>query len=288
MRIGIIGSGRVGYSVGRYLSDNQMDVTGFYDRHHERAQDAAAFCKKDSFQSLEELVYASDTLFLTTQDSEIRHVWDCIREMSITNKIICHFSGSLSSVVFQGIERTGAVCCSIHPMLAFSDKYASYLQLKNAFFTVEGDAKAVSLMQALFQPLGNTVVEIDASKKALYHCAASVLSNQVIAVLDSGYRMLEQVGFSKEEVLAATSSLITGNVANVIATGCENALTGPIERGDVQTVRKHLQCVPREDLEMYVVLGKKLLAIAKRKHPEQNYDEMEQILSEEANKEEFV
>lgn len=279
MRIGIIGSGRVGYSIGKYLSDNQVDVTGFYDRHQERAEDAALFCKTDSFVSMEAIVKASDTLYITTQDREISRVWDCIDKTSIQNKIICHFSGSLSSVVFQGIEATGASCCSIHPMLAFSDKYSSYLQLKNAFFTIEGDATAVTAMQDIFRPLGNQMVEIDGNQKALYHCAASVLSNQVIAVLDCGYQMLEQVGFSKEQVLTATSSLVRGNIENVIALGTEAALTGPIERGDMETVWKHLECIPEESKEMYLVLGRKLVEIAKKKNPQKQYDEMMEVLN---------
>ena len=103
MKIGIIGSGRVGYSMGKYMQDHGIRVTGFYDRHRERALDAAQFTGTDSFDRIEDLVAASDTLFLTTSDGEIANVWDCIRHLSIQGKIICHFSGSLSSDQFQGI-----------------------------------------------------------------------------------------------------------------------------------------------------------------------------------------
>ena len=100
-------------------------------RHPERANEAAQFTSTDNLETIEDLVAASDTLFITTTDGEIANVWDRIRQMSIENKIICHFSGSLSSDQFQGIGDTKAHGVSIHPMLAFSDKYTSYQQLKN-------------------------------------------------------------------------------------------------------------------------------------------------------------
>lgn len=287
MNVGIIGSGRVGYSMGRYLRDHRVDVTGYYDRHPERAADAADFTGTGSFQTMEDLVNASDTLFITTTDAEIAQVWDCIRMLSITDKIICHFSGSLSSVVFQGIEDTGASCVSIHPMLAFSDKYSSYRQLDHAFLTIEGMPEAVATMSELFSSLGNTICQIDAKDKGLYHAAASVLSNQVVAVLDSGYHMLMQCGFTEQEARAATGSLVSGNVKHVVAQGCVAALTGPIERGDTDTVIKHLLAIPQEDYEMYRILGRKLVGIAQMKNPQRDYEKLYQILEEAENKEAF-
>ncbi len=75
------------------------------------------------------------------------------------------------------------------------------------------------------------------SKKALYHAAAATLSNQVVALLASGYEMLEACGFDTENARRASAALVRGNVENVIASGCVQALTGPIERGDLVTVK---------------------------------------------------
>lgn len=281
MNIGIIGSGRVGCSMGKYLKDNCINIVGYYDTIYENAASAAQFTNTDSFSSLEELVNLSDTLFITTPDGIIAKVWDCIKEMSIENKIICHFSGSLSSVVFSDREIYHAVACSIHPMLAFSNKYSSYDQLNNAFFTIEGDKKAVEVIKAMYTSFGNTICEIDGSKKGIYHGAASILSNQVIAVLDTGYSLLEQCGFSREEAIKATSSLVRGNVENVINAGTVDALTGPIERNDIETVKKHLSCIDEEDIELYKVLGRKLIKIAKKKNVATDYSQLERLLCSE-------
>ena len=101
MQIGIIGAGKVGCSLGKYLKDAGVTVTGYFSRTVESAQEAADFTQTKVFANVQDLVKASDTLFITTPDGSIGDVWDCIAKLSIQNKIICHFSGSLSSVVFS-------------------------------------------------------------------------------------------------------------------------------------------------------------------------------------------
>lgn len=282
MKIGIIGAGRVGFSLGKYLSDRQngVSVVGYYDTSFGNAVEAAAFTGTESFQEMDRLVAFSDTLFLTTPDGMIAGTWDCMKSMPLTNKIICHFSGSLSSVVFSGMDKTGASGCSIHPMLAFSDKYSSYTQLQNAFFTIEGDGRAVEIMSGLLCSLGNKVCPIDREKKVLYHTAASILSNDVVAVLDTGYRLLTECGFSREAAREASQSLVRGNVENVISQDCIQALTGPIDRGDVSTVEKHLSSLDGSDEEMYRILGKKLVGLARIKNPDRDYGKLFNLLNE--------
>ena len=164
-------------------------------------------------------------------------------------------------------------------MLPFSNKFSSYQQLEHAFFTVEGHPYAVEIITDLLTSYGNEVCQIDAKAKPKYHAAASILSNQVIAVLDMGYRLLKDCGFSREKAVAATAALVRQNIENVISQGCVHALTGPIERGDVSTVEKHLQVLNPEDAALYRMLGTRLLAIAKEKNPAQNYENMEHVLN---------
>nr|WP_279311706.1 DUF2520 domain-containing protein [Roseburia faecis] len=164
-------------------------------------------------------------------------------------------------------------------MLPFSNKFSSYQQLEHAFFTVEGHPHAVQVITDLLTSYGNEVCRIDAAAKPEYHAAASILSNQVIAVLDTGYRLLEDCGFSRKKAVAATAALVRQNIENVLSQGCVHALTGPIERGDVSTVEKHLQVLNPEDAALYRMLGTRLLTIAKEKNPAQNYENMEHVLN---------
>lgn len=280
MNIGIIGAGKVGVSVGRYLKDNNIQISGFYDTNSDNAAFAAQFTQTDCFSDLEELVKVSDTLFITTPDNVIGSVWDCIRNknMSVQNKIVCHFSGALSSDVFTDSQSTGAGVCSIHPMLAFSDKLTSYRIPANTFFAVEGDETAVSALKSLFETLGNTVCRIDKSKKSLYHTAASVLSNELVALLDLGYSLLEECGFSRDEAVGATQNLVSGNVKSVLENGCVNALTGPVERNDLQTVKKHVESLQGEDRQIYILLAKRLVKLAKAKNEDRDYSELSEFI----------
>lgn len=278
MKIGIIGAGRVGFSIGRFLHDNGNHIVGYYDSDIQNAADAAKFTGTDCFSEIDKPVALSDTLFITTPDSIISTVWDCIKEMPVENKIICHFSGSLSSDVFSGAAGLGAKACSVHPLLAFSDKYSSYKSLKNAFFTAEGDSDAVSAIEEMLCSAGCSVRHIDKSSKSLYHTAASFLSNHMVALLDVGYSLLQQCGFSRNDAIKATSSLVKENVRNVLDSDCVNALTGPVERGDTQTVEKHLQSLDSSDRLVYLALANRLLKLSKQKNKDRDYSEIEKLI----------
>lgn len=279
MKIGFIGAGRVGCSIGKYLQQSGICIAGYYDPQTEAADSAAAFTGSKSYPILEDLIFHSDLLFITTPDSMIVPVWEEIRQLSLAEKVICHCSGALPSDAFAGITETGASGCSFHPMLPFSSRFDSFGQLKHTYFTIEGQDPAVEAVTNLFARLGNTVCRIPGEHKPKYHTAASILSNQVIAVLDTGYRLLEQCGFTREEARNAAAGLIRQNIENVIQQDCISALTGPVERNDLPTVQKHLNCLSTEDRQMYQMLGLKLVQLAEKKNPGQDYQAMRALLN---------
>lgn len=270
MRIGIIGAGKVGVTLGKYLTDAGIVVCGFYSRTKTNAAQAADFVKTNLYEELDDLVRASDTLFITVPDGEIGNVWDCIVEYDLKDKIICHFSGSLSSNVFSGIEHTGAAGVSIHPMYAFSDKFTSYQQFHTACLVIEGDPKAVQPMQILFaSKLGHLVQQIQTEDKIKYHAAAALASNYMIALLETSMRLLAECGFSGEDSLTLLRPLIQNNVESMLEKGTTEALTGPVERGDIGTVQKHLDVLQGGEAEsIYRDLGNVLTELAKQRHPE--------------------
>ena len=232
------------------------------------------------FERIEDVIAASDAIILSTPDGAIKKVWDTIDKKNLTGKMICHLSGSLSSDVFSGIDTYGGDAISIHPMFAFSNKDSVYQQLDSVSFTLEGHPYAVNAWQQLLDALGNRSVVIDQAKKPKYHAAASILSNQVIAVLATGYELLEECGFSEKEARTFSAALVRDNVEHIIADGCVSALTGPIERGDVGTVKKHLQELNDTQKEMYRVCGSKLLELAECKNPQTDYAVLESVLKE--------
>lgn len=287
MKVGFIGAGKAGCSLGKYFSvyekrqDGQAEalkVTGYYSFMKEDARWAAQFTGSQLFQSADEVAAASDAIIISTPDGAVKDVWDALDKEKINGRIICHLSGSLSSDVFSGIGDYGAYPISIHPMFAFSDKESVYRQLHHVSFTLEGHEKAVAAWQKVFEALGNAALPIDKSVKTKYHAAASLLSNHVIAVLETGYELLMDCGFTKEEARSFSQVLVKDNVRHVIENGSVNALTGPIERADAETVRKHLSVLSEEQKRLYRICGEKLLWLAKQKNPERDYDKINELL----------
>lgn len=278
MKIGIIGAGKVGTTLGQYLKLKGMEITGIYSNTLENARDSAEFIGTECYEKLEELVKVSNTLFLTVPDGAIELVWDCITEFDLNRKLVCHFSGSLSSDVFKSYERTGAKVCSVHPIYAFSNKYSAYEQFHKVRLTLEGEEEAVWVMKGLWEGLGHKVTALKKEDKAKYHAAMSLASNHVLAVLDTAIRLLKDCGFQEDGAYEALNTLVCENVANGMKYGVVQALTGPVERNDTDTVKKHLEVLNRQDRELYRNLAGRLIEISKIKNPERNYEAIEKVI----------
>ncbi|MEE1055696.1 MAG: DUF2520 domain-containing protein [Acutalibacteraceae bacterium] len=268
MKIGIIGAGRVGTSIGRYIKDrvSKHIVSGFYSRTYNEAIKSANFCNTEAFDRLQDLIKSSDTLFITVTDSEIKNVWDCIDKDLVNNKIICHFSGALSSDVFTGADDYGVYTGSIHPVYAFSSKFDSYKGLNKAVFTAEGDNVFLQNIPCLFSEIGNKVCVIKKEKKPFYHAGASMASNHLVALLHTVIEMFKECGFSEPDAYTVLAPLMMDNLNNALKNGVNQALTGPIERGDVTTIEKHLSVISDEQKKTYKSLGIQVLSIAENKN----------------------
>ncbi len=282
MKIGIIGAGRVGCSIGKYLKDKQSDceILGYFSRSSEKITEAAKFTNSKEFSCLNDLIEASDTLFVTTPDDAIRDVWDCIDKKKIKGKIICHFSGSLSSDVFYGASDFGAFPGSAHPMYAFSDKFNSYKNLNTVVFSLEGSRIFLEKVGKLFKNTGNPVCVLEKENKVKYHAAASLVSNHMLSLLDTGVSLLEEIGYEREDGYKVFAPLVENNLLGALRSSVEKSLTGPIERGDINTIEKHLECLDGYSKKVYKLLGENVLEIAKRKNSQKEYAEMERIIKQ--------
>ena len=261
--------------MGRYMREHGLFLVGYYSRSIDSSEEAGIFTDTKVFM-----------LCIATPDDAIAQVWAEIRRISeefpetcsLEHKVLCHFSGSLSSDVFSGIDSTGASGCSIHPMSAFSDRFTSYFKLKEVIFTMEGQPEACHVMTEVFSLLGNKVLQIEPEKKSLYHCAASLVSNFMIGLYQMGLDLLEECGIGKEEGEELIQPLVEKNVHQMLWDGAVEALTGPIERGDTGTVQKHLSVLGESDAQIYRLLGQKVLAVAEEKNPERDYEAIRNII----------
>ena len=278
MKIGIIGAGKVGTTLGQYLKLKGMEISGIYSNTLRNAKDSAEFIGTECYEKLEELVKVSNTLFLAVPDGAIEDVWDCITKFDLNRKIVCHFSGSVSSDVFKSYERTGAKVCSVHPIYAFSNKYSAYEQFHKVRLTLEGEEEAVAAMKGLWESLGHKIATINKEDKAKYHAAMSFASNHVLAVVETSVQLLKECGFQEESAYEALNTLVCENVVNGMKLGVVSALTGPVERNDIDTVKKHLAVLNSQDKELYRNLAERLIEISKKKNPKRNYEAMEKVI----------
>jgi predicted short-subunit dehydrogenase-like oxidoreductase (DUF2520 family) len=281
MKVGFIGAGNVGCSLGRYFIFNQVEVAGYWSRSEASAKQAAQLTKTTQFETIEEIVKTCDTLFLTVPDGQIENVWNGVKSFPIQGKIICHCSGAMSADIFSGIHEKGAYGFSIHPMFPFNSKTIPYESLRTAFFTVEGDAEKRDQLVELFCSFGNQVKAIDGKDKTSYHAAAVMASNQMVALMEIATDLLKKCQFTEKEALDALRPLAMSNLENIFTVGMTKALTGPVERNDVQTVRKHLAVFDKEQKDVYQACSKMLMHITKRKYPERNEIELKELLEEE-------
>ena len=210
---------------------------------------------------MESIVIASDILFITVVDGAIEMVWDQIKRFNLEGKIICHCSGAMSSDVFSNIDKCKAYRYSVHPLFACSSKDNSYKDISSALFTIEGSKEKLDFMKNLVESLGNKVQVIKAKDKVKYHASAVMASNQMIGLIKTACDLLKESGFSQENALSAIKPLIYGNIDNVYRQGLKDALTGPVARGDMGTVNKHLNVLDGDTKNIYNLLTNKLIEL---------------------------
>src|SRR5574344_1746080 len=251
MKVGFIGAGKVGFTLGKYFCEHDIEVTGYYSRSIQSAKKAAAFTATAAYEDRSQLVADSDVLFFTVPDDCIASTFEAVRHEPIQGKIFCHCSGVLTaSVGFPSIEQAGASGYSVHPLFAISDRYQSYRELADVFFTLEGSTDRLASQQEWLKSTGLHVQIIPAAAKMRYHCAAAIASNQVVALFAESQQLLLDCGFSAEAAQQALTPLFLGNARHIAADGPTAALTGPVERGDAATLKLHLAALDTDDDRM--------------------------------------
>lgn len=278
MKFGFIGAGKVGFSLGKYFSENGLEISGYFSEIKEDAIEASNFTNSKCYTEIEQLLADSDVLFITVPDSVIGQVWNEIKSVHFSNKIMCHCSGALSSEIFSDISEHESFGYSIHPLFAVSDKYNSYKELPNSFFTIEGSIERLNQIKDIFDKLGNRYQIIDKNDKVKYHASAAVVSNLVVGIINMGQSMLMECGFDEEAAGQALNPIIEGNITHIVNDGVVNSLTGPIERNDISTVTKHLSVLQGDRKKAYIEASKQVLEVAKKKNSDRDYYEMEELL----------
>ncbi|KXG76469.1 Rossmann-like and DUF2520 domain-containing protein [Thermotalea metallivorans] len=287
MKMGFIGAGKVGTAFGAYLQRKGFALQGYFSRSTDSALKAAASTNSFVYETAKALAKDVDFLWITTTDDHIKEVCDHLAEENAFRKgqIVAHMSGASSSRILYRAKEKGCFIYSIHPLQSFADIGKAIEDLEHTYFSIEGDGEKMDVIEGLFQKMGNRTFRIATEHKGLYHAAACIFSNYLVTLMHQGLAYFEKIGIPKKEGFQAVLPLILGTIENIEALGTAIALTGPIARGDGETIFHHIQSIEEkmpETLWFYKMMGQMtfhLASVHKLKDPEKK-EGLKKILSE--------
>ncbi|HKL83343.1 MAG TPA: Rossmann-like and DUF2520 domain-containing protein [Desulfobacter sp.] len=283
-RFSVIGCGRVGICLAAFLFKKAYEPAGFFSRSKTSAQAArtAAGCGT-VFDTAAECARAGDIVFITTPDGLIESICgDLAQQNALGPKtMVFHLSGAHSSEILAQAKQAGAVVGSIHPLQSFTLYEPGQANpFEGINISVEGDPDAVCQGKDIAAALGAQAFAIPTESKTLYHASAVVASNYLVTLVRFALTLLMETGLREDVAFEILSPLIQGTFSNIGSKGCTRALTGPVVRGDHETVSRHLADIDEKTPEfsaLYRLLGTHTLDIAKA--GEGLSEEAEQILS---------
>lgn len=221
--IRIVGPGRAGGSFAVALRAGGWDVDVVAGRAGE----------------LTDAAVGVDAVLIAVPDGAVAEVAGRVRPGSA---VVMHCAGSLGLDVLDPHERVA----SIHPLVSLPDPTTGAQRLHGAWFAIAGDPMAAEVVAAL----DGRSVSVGDEQRVAYHAAAAVASNHLVALLGQVERLAAEAGVPFEAYL----DLVAGTLDNVTRAGAAASLTGPVARGDWDTVRAHLRSIPAAERPAYVAL----------------------------------
>jgi predicted short-subunit dehydrogenase-like oxidoreductase (DUF2520 family) len=174
-----------------------------------------------------------------------------------------HLSGALSTDVLGPLHGAGYTIGSLHPLMAVADPWLAGERLLGAAFAITGEPAAVAAARRIVSALHGHPLVIAPALRPLYHAAAVIGSNYLVAIAGLAVRLLVEAGVPDDEALPALLPLLRGTLDNIEQLGVPASLTGPIARGDTDTIRLHLARLSAGDRVLYCGLGLELLSMAR-------------------------
>jgi predicted short-subunit dehydrogenase-like oxidoreductase (DUF2520 family) len=239
-------------------------------RTQEHAEEAAAFVGTNATTDNAAAASLAEIVVITTADSDVAAVTRAMAEAGAfrPGQVVLHTSGALMLDALEAAARAGAAVGSIHPLRSFATPGPDPEALDGTVWGVTVTERARETAFSLVEDTGGHAVKVDDADRAVYHAAASVASNATVGVMALAMALLESCGFADEEAKRALTPLAMGTLANVEELGPVDALTGPIVRGDVETITHHLAALDAKDPawgERYRALGLLVLDVARKK-----------------------
>ena len=273
----IIGAGRVGTTIAYVLANKNLpdlkirSVSSRSNKSIERAKKILGNLGKDIYFTLDNItaIKNCNCILICTPDDVIRKVSNQISGKAGENlncMVVMHLSGSKSLKVLESVEKKGIFTASIHPLKSFASIESAIKTIKGTVFGVTySNNLARERAVYIVRKLDGEAVDVDDNKKPLYHAAACVASNYLVSLINYAVIVHKGIGIKPDDSLKGLLSLIKGTIDNIEKMGTKKSLTGPIARGDIGTIREHLDNFNKylkENEYLYKIMGIETAQIA--------------------------
>jgi predicted short-subunit dehydrogenase-like oxidoreductase (DUF2520 family) len=266
-RFSIVGAGRLGTALGSALARRGWRAEAIVDREARAARESRRIIGGGRASTAPAAAAkAKGLVLIAVPDDAVRGAAFVLARSggSWAGRDVFHTSGLLPASVLGPLAERGARVASLHPVQSIPRKDAPASVFTGITWGVEGEPAAVGAAAGIVRTLRGHVLLLSERDKTLHHAACALASNAFVALEWTAAGILGQAGMTEEAAAGMLWPLVQGTLQNVKSLGLEKALTGPILRGDISTVRMHLEALRTDPgaREVYTALGKRILRLA--------------------------
>jgi predicted short-subunit dehydrogenase-like oxidoreductase (DUF2520 family) len=282
VKIGFIGAGTTGTALAVRFSQKEYPVVAVASRTLTSAKKLASLLPNCQIcHTTQEVADAAELVFITTPDDIIAQV--CSEVQWHAGQNVVHCSGAHSVDILEPAKKLGAAVGTFHPLQTFADVDQAIENLPGSTFSLEAKEPLLSTLKELTLLLNGNWVELKPGDKVLYHTAAVFACNYLVTLVKLALDLWRDFGVSSKEATRALLPLLNGTINNIENIGLPDCLTGPVARGDLGTIERHLSALEARRpslLTTYKELGLQTvhIALAKGKINEQKAEEMKDLL----------
>jgi len=280
--IGFIGAGTTGTALAVRLYENGYPVIAAASKTVTSAEALAArIIGCTVFHAAQSVADQAKLVFLTTPDDVIAKVANEISWHD--NQFVVHCSGAHSTDILESATKQGATTGCLHPLQTFAGIAQAINNIPGSTFAIEAEGPLFSILKNMATTLNGEWVELKAGDKVLYHAAAVFACNYLVTLVKMATDLWQTFNVPQEKATQALLPLLRGTLNNIENIGLPNCLTGPIARGDLGTIKKHISALETDNqllLNMYKALGSHTIPIALNKGKINSYtaSELEELL----------
>jgi predicted short-subunit dehydrogenase-like oxidoreductase (DUF2520 family) len=240
--VGIVGSGRVGSALGAALLRAGHDVVAASAVSAASRGRAARMLPGADILPADEVVAAAEFVLLAVPDDALRPLVAGLADTGAwrEGQLVAHTSGAEGLAVLDPAAARGVIALALHPVMTFAGRPEDVERLLGATFGVTAPDELRPVAEALVVEMGGEPIWVPESARAAYHAALTIGSNHLVTLVNDALSLLDRTGVAAAEQLAAP--LLSASLDNVLRLR-DAALTGPVSRADIATLRRHRQAL---------------------------------------------